>query len=211
MSRSATAPSDRSRPAPPSVVALPPIPSTIEPTPASSAARIRSPVPAEVAAAASRSDAATRESPDAVAISITARVPSSDRSQRAWIGRDSGSATVASCQVQPPAAATASRVPSPPSASGQSRIVSAGRARVQPAASARATSTEVSEPLNESGAIRMVRGRTTAVTVRSDAPAVRPLPGQARARSAPARRRADVARGIPGSGSSAAAPGRPAR
>ena len=43
---------------------------------------------------ASRSPAATRDSPDASAISTTARAPSADRSQRAWIGRPSGSRTL---------------------------------------------------------------------------------------------------------------------
>ena len=110
---------------------------------------------------ASRSARVTRESPEASAISMTARVPSSERSQRAGMGRPSGSWTAAVCQLQPPAAAIASSVPSPPSASGQSRVVSSGRARAQPSARARATSTEVSDPLNESGANRTVRLRAS--------------------------------------------------
>ena len=65
-------------PAPPSVVALPPIPITIEATPASTAARISSPVPR---VDATRADCGVlsavdrRASPDAAAISTNAAVP----------------------------------------------------------------------------------------------------------------------------------------
>ena len=167
-SRSVPAPSPRSRPAPPSVVALPPIPRIDRGArPRRGRPGSASPVPSDVAATASRSDVANRDSPDASAISTTARCRSSDvASQRARTGRPSGSPTVASRHAQPPAAATASSVPSPPSASGHSRIVSPGRARAQPSARARATSTEVSEPLNESGAMRTVRGRPPSVSRR---------------------------------------------
>ena len=112
-----------------------------------------SPVPSLVARAASRSGAATSDSPDASAISTTAARPSSRRSQRARIGRPRGSVASASRHCQPPAASIATRVPSPPSASGARCRSSPGRARCQPSASARATWTLVSEPLNESGAI----------------------------------------------------------
>ena len=82
-----------------------------------------------------------------------------ERSHRARTGRPSGPVTSASCCVHPPDAAIASSVPSPPSASGQSSIASPERARPHPRASARATCTEVSEPLNESGATTTVRLR----------------------------------------------------
>jgi hypothetical protein len=117
-----------------------------------------SPVPMLVAVIGSRSSLATRERPEASAISMTAvGVPSTVAlSQRAVTGRPSGSWTTVVRQSQPPAAATASSVPSPPSASGHRRISSSGRARSQPSASARATCTDVSVPLNESGANRTI-------------------------------------------------------
>jgi hypothetical protein len=61
-------------------------------------------------------------------------------------------------------------VPSPPSARGASRIVSLGRAIDQPPARARATSTEVSEPLYESGAKRTVMGIFMSRTARAMLP-----------------------------------------
>jgi hypothetical protein len=183
-SGSTQAPSASRIPAPPSVVALPPIPSTIRRGPASRTARSRSPVPTVVAPSGSRSSRASRESPEAAAISTIARLPSVERSHGASIGRPIGSTVGALRTCQPPPAAIAARVPSPPSARGARSSSSSGRTRRQPSARARATSIEVSEPLNESGA------KTTVVTPRSRPPA---------------------SRGIRGSGSSAGAPGRPAR
>ena len=148
------------RPRPPSVVALPPIPSVTRRTPAAAAARSSWPVPMLVARTGSRSAGATRESPDASAISSTAASPSTDRSQRAVMGRPSGSSTGAACHTQPPAAAIASSVPSPPSASGARTISSDGRAAAQPDASARATWIEVNVPLYESGATSTRRRRS---------------------------------------------------
>src|SRR3954451_11015042 len=154
-----SAPSARRIPAPPSVVALPPIPSVMWRMPSSSTARMTSPVPSVVAESGSRSEGRTRDSPDASASSTTAALPSSRRSHRARTGRPSGSPTIASRHDQPPAAAIARSVPSPPSASGAIAMPLSGRARAQPRASAAATSTELKEPLNESGAMRTRSGR----------------------------------------------------
>ena len=138
-------------PRPPSVVALPPTPRSIRRTPR----RGRPAAPRRCRTwrlrAGSRSAAARRDSPDAAASSTTARVPSAEASQRASIARPSGSWAAAARHSQPPAASIATAVPSPPSASGARRISSPGRAASQPAARARATSTDVSEPLKESG------------------------------------------------------------
>ena len=144
-------------PNPASVVALPPIPRITSVALDRATCSRRSPTPADVAPTGSRSAGSTLERPDASAISMTARVPSTERSQRARIRRPSGSVTSLVCHCQPPAASIAARVPSPPSARGHSRISSSGRARRQPSARARATSTEVNEPLKESGAMRIVR------------------------------------------------------
>ena len=211
-----SAPRPRSRPAPPSVVALPPMPRTIDVDARRRArpgsARRSRPTWRAIGVALAGCDARQARTPRPSRRRRACR--RRDRSQRAAIGRPSGSATVASCHVQPPAAATASSVPSPPSASGQRRIVSSGRARDQPSASARATSTEVSEPLNESGAMRIVRARASAPSRRLTPGGVARPPGP-RARPAAGalgqRRPAGAARGTPGSGSSAGAPGRPAR
>ncbi len=213
-------------PAPPSFVALPPIPRVMSRTPASSAARISSPVPRVVAPRGSSSSVASRDRPDAAAISMNARAPSVDWSQRAEIARPIGSVASATRHVQPPAASIATVVPSPPSARGASRIASRGRARAQPAASARATSTEVSDPLKESGAIRTTTGGGSTAPARAPADRGRGAsavtagrvrdrrPARRRRRGSPRRssRRCRVAaRGTPGSGSSAGAPGPRAR
>src|SRR5947207_6564851 len=139
-------------PAPPSVVALPPIPRTICLTPASSTAQSTSPVPRVEAAKGSRWSGETRDSPEADASSTTARRPSCERSHRATTGRPSGSVASTSCGSQPPPASIAASVPSPPSAIGARTSSSSPRARRQPFASASATPTEVRLPLNESGA-----------------------------------------------------------
>ena len=66
------APSACSIPAPPSVLALPPMPSTISRQPWSSAARTTSPVPYELAPSASSRSGISSASPDTSAISTTA-------------------------------------------------------------------------------------------------------------------------------------------
>ncbi|GAA3038264.1 hypothetical protein GCM10020000_15550 [Streptomyces olivoverticillatus] len=80
-------------PAPPSVVALPPTPSTIVRAPASSAARTSSPVPYVVAVRGARTPWGSRRSPDASAISTTAvRLPRSS-AKAAATGSPTGPAT----------------------------------------------------------------------------------------------------------------------
>src|SRR4051812_36878803 len=86
------------------------------------------------------------------------------------MGRHSGSAAVVTRRSQPPAASMASSVPSPPSASGERRTSSSGRARRQPSASARATCTELSVPLNESGAKSTRSGRARSAWPRDSTP-----------------------------------------
>ncbi len=152
-------------PAPPSFVALPPSPIVISTTPASSAARITSPVPrveARRTLAGVRSCGASRARPDADAISTKALRPPSTSSQDASTGRPSASVvvTVRVSAASPSAARTAARVPSPPSAIGFNVIRSSGRARIHPSAMACATATESSAPPNESGATSRESGRS---------------------------------------------------
>ncbi len=153
------APRARSRPAAPSLVALPPIPSAMSRIPASSTARSTSPVPWLVARAASRSAASTRRQPGRGRHLHEGR-PCRPRA------RATGRGSAGPAGRVPPRPATASRLtPRPPRASPprRPRAVRArprrrdGRGR-HPAASARATSTLVSDPLNESGAIRTRTG-----------------------------------------------------
>ncbi len=149
-------PSAAAMPAPPSTVALPPTPMTNRRAPASTAAAIRSPVPAVEASSGLRSAGASSGRPEAAAISITA-VPSSSSRYEASIGRPSGSRTRAVRRVPPRARSTASTVPSPPSARGTASISiccpSACAARCAPCASATATSAALRLPLREAGAI----------------------------------------------------------
>ena len=115
--RRAAAPQRLHIPAPPSVLALPPMPSTIVWHPWSSAALMTSPVPYELASnAASRSCGSSRQ-PDTSAISTTA-TPS-----RAANAVSTGSPVGPSARTgtrSNPAARAASSVPSPPSATGAS-------------------------------------------------------------------------------------------
>ena len=216
------APRPRRSPAPPSVVALPPMPIMTWRTPVSSTARRISPVPSVVAAMGLRgSSGGRRDSPDASASSTAARDPSADCSQRAVRGRPSGSWAGHSIHSQPPHSAMAASVPSPPSASGARTSASPGRARDQPSASLRATSTDDSEPLNESGAIR-TRSRPMPVTspVGEGKPRLRTprlrmwlrrVPGLRPPRWETLRDPNAASRGTPGSGSSAVARDRPGR
>ncbi len=145
-------PSALSRPAPASLVALPPRPRMIFRAPASSAARISSPVPRLLLRVASRRSRGTRCKPLAEAISITA-VASSSQPQCARVGSPSGPSTRHSRRSPAVAASTASTVPSPPSASGRSNTSACGKTRRQPRAIASATSGADRLSLNESGAI----------------------------------------------------------
>lgn len=105
-------------PAPPSLVALPPIPMMKRRAPASSAARISSPTPAVLACSGARCAGGTSARPLAAAISITAVRPSPVSPKNACTGVPSGPLTVQSITRPPVAATSASTVPSPPSATG---------------------------------------------------------------------------------------------
>ncbi len=155
-------------PAPPSVVALPPTPKTIEVAPASRAASNSSPVPYVVAVRGAKTPAGRCWSPEASAISTTA-VPSSRSAKVAVTGVPVGPVTRASCRVKP-AASAAATVPSPPSATGTAATSRPGTARRRPAVTCSATSTAVSEPLNLSAAIS-----TCAVDVLAASATVFPL------------------------------------
>ena len=117
-----------SRPAPPSVVALPPMPSATWRAPASIAAPDQLAGP-DRASPPIGSRSPRREPRQARRLGhlddrARARRPSAASARRSAARADRGPSP--SCHVQPPAAAIASSVPSPPSASGQSRIVSSG-------------------------------------------------------------------------------------
>ena len=139
-------------PAPPSEVALPADPEgdAADPQSAPRGGPRRSPASRPRSDLAPRPRAATAPTPRRARRRRGHHPP--ERSQRAATGRPIGSVAWTVCHAQPPAASMATSVPSPPSASGARRISSSGRASRQPSASAVATSTEVSEPLKESGA-----------------------------------------------------------
>src|SRR6266516_981943 len=119
-SSSRCAPSACAMPAPPSLVALPPIPMRSRRQPRSTALRINSPVPQVVVIRGSRRSGGTSGSPEAAAISITAVLSALSTSpkmpKKAATGSPSGPVTVAGMMVPPVAATIASTVPSRPSA-----------------------------------------------------------------------------------------------
>jgi hypothetical protein len=94
-------------------------------------------------------------------------------------GAPSGSCTGTRTMCPPSAASSTSSVPSPPSATGHG---SAGTPhRSSPRASARATSTALNVPLNESGAIRTGRALAMAQHYLSRRSAIRRAPADAKA------------------------------
>ena len=136
----------------------------------------------------------TRPRPDAAAVSTMATSPA--RPNSAWIGRPSGSVTSACRRSAPRPAASASSVPSPPSATGHR---STGRpAPCSPRPMAAATSDALKVPLNESGATSTVSGHAGdaahARAVSSRAPARTP---GSRGRSSPGSRRSRATRPRP--------------
>ncbi len=137
-------------PAPPSVVALPPTPNTIERAPASSAAFSTSPEPYVVAVSGAKTPAGSSWSPEASAISTTA-VPS--RSANAAVTSSPSGPVTRTSRRSKPAATAAATVPSPPSATGRVSTSTPGTARRSPAVTRSATCTAVSEPLNLSAAM----------------------------------------------------------
>ncbi len=123
-------------PAPPSVVALPPTPKTIERAPASSAALRTSPEPYVVAVSGANVPAGSSWRPEASAISTTAVPPRSAKVAVTW--SPSGPVTRTSRRSKP-AATAAATVPSPPSATGRVSISTPGTALRRPAVTRSAT------------------------------------------------------------------------
>src|SRR5438552_3146034 len=121
-------------PAPPSFVALPPMPMTMRCAPLAAAARMSSPVPRVDVIRGSRSSSRSNVRPLAAAISTTAVVPSPRIPHSASISRSSGSWTRAA-RIRPFVARTsACTVPSPPSARGSSSSCASRRTRRTPRA-----------------------------------------------------------------------------
>ena len=117
-------PSAATMPAPPSVVALPPMPRTTCVQPASSAAPMTSPSPRLVAVSGASRPPGSRHSPDTSAISTTAVSPRrayAVRPARPWVRPPTGTRSK-------PAATAASTVPSPPSATGTVTTSASGTA-----------------------------------------------------------------------------------
>jgi hypothetical protein len=143
-------PRPASRPAPPSLVLLPPSATKKRRTPASSNARIASPMPRELRASTGIPMPTGSVMPTISAVSTIA-LPSARRPVAASRTAPAAPRTV-SVRRSPPPVSMASSVPSPPSAIGQMRRTASGRARVTPVAMASATCSALSEPLKESGA-----------------------------------------------------------
>ena len=168
-------------PLPPSVVALPPMPSEIRRAPASRAARSSSPVPTVVGAdRVQLGPAPASDRPDASASSTTARSPSSERSQAGGdrpAERVAGRAPSRAPSHRPPRSRPA--CPSPPSASGASRSSSSGPG-AGPALGERAGDLD-----RRQRALERVRGeddRQPTVGSRRRSPQVLPEPGRRRER-----------------------------
>ena len=100
------------------MVPLPPMPTITVSQPPSKARRMSCPVPKVVVAVGSRRPGGIRARPDASASSTTAVLPSGAIPNRASTGAPSGPSTVARSILPPIARISASRVPSPPSATG---------------------------------------------------------------------------------------------
>src|SRR5256885_384040 len=142
-------------PAPPSLVALPPIPMMKWRRPASRAARMSSPTPKVVVIRGSRRSGGTRGSPAQAAISMAAVRPSPSSPKNAVTGVLSGPVTVC-CTILPPVASTsACTVPSPPSATGTMAISASGKTELAPVAMACPASAAVRLPLRDWGAMTM--------------------------------------------------------
>ncbi len=152
-------PNAASAPAPPSAVAVPPTPRSIERHPASNAAEISSPVPREVASI-TRFFPRVSARPDARAISITAVGPRRPRTPEtnphsATTGRPKGPVTRVRRRLPRNALMRTSRVPSPPSASGNK--VTDRKEDLMPRAMACAAWSGESVPLKAVGQTRAER------------------------------------------------------
>ena len=160
-------PSACSMPAPPSFVALPPMPTMKRRQPCPTASRIISPTPKVVACIGSRRPGGISVSPAAADISITAALPSAEMPYRASTGSPSGPVTVTVRSRPPMPSVSASTVPSPPSASGRTHTAASGQARRTPSRTASPACRELRLPFRESMAmttfISHLRVRSTAV------------------------------------------------
>ena len=145
------APNARMHPMPPSFVADPPMPSVISRMPIESASRMSSPVPKVLTSAGLRDSGGTSGNPEAAAISMMARLPSSSP-YVASTALPSGSCTSAWRSVPPAASTTACTVPSPPSAIATSCVCAAGNVVWAASSSNCATCNEDKLPLKESEA-----------------------------------------------------------
>ena len=146
-----------SMPAPPSLVAEPPMPMRKFRQPRSRASQRSSPTPRVVVYRGLRRSGGTRGSPAAEAISSTAvpvarRMPYSART-----GSPSGPVTVQGMRSS--GVQRAQVVPSPPSASGESLASRSGQTRRRPVSMAWAASSESRHPFQESMAMVTIMGK----------------------------------------------------
>src|SRR5690348_1073666 len=139
-------------PAPPSLVAEPPMPAMILEEPSRRPASRSWPKPNVEARRVSRRAGGIRARPLALASSTTATSPRSINPKRAVTGSPRGPSTTAERYSPPRASTSASVVPSPPSATGTSTISAPGKTSRTPSAMACAASDAVSVPLNALGA-----------------------------------------------------------
>ena len=145
-------------PAPPSLVAEPPIPAITERTPAARAATSSWPKPKVEARRGSRRSSGSNGRPDAAASSTIAMAPPSIRPYAASTTSPSGPSTGTGTRRPECAATSASTVPSPPSATGTSTTSASGQTERMPRAIAAAAAGELSDPLYGLGATTNFRG-----------------------------------------------------
>ncbi|MNN46232.1 hypothetical protein D3C81_1606080 [compost metagenome] len=145
-------------PAPASLVALPPMARITRCAPASSAARINSPVPKVLLMQASRRSRGTNCKPLASAISMIAVWFWGNHPHAALTVSPSGPRTSVRRSSPSHAASTDSTVPSPPSAIGHLINCASGQTSAKPRAMASATPCALRLSLNESGAITIFMG-----------------------------------------------------
>ena len=136
-------------PVPPSQVAVPPNPSQISSTPESKASAIISPVPKELEYNGLRSPGATRPSPLAAAVSITAILPSATNPYSAVMERPRGSVQLTFLNMPSSSSVMTFVKPSPPSEIGTTVASPGGKAAI----AAFPASCEVRQPLKESMAM----------------------------------------------------------
>ncbi len=155
------APSAASRPAPPSLVPLPPRPTTTVVAPVSTAARTSSPTPYVVADSASTPPVRCR--PHAWALSTYAVSPTTSTDRAGSAHRRVRGRSRPAARPRGRRGRTSTK-PGPPSDIGARSSSSAGACRAQPVAIASAASTAVSVPANLSGATRTRMRRVSPTT-----------------------------------------------